>query len=139
MLNCPGAQHKGTVSRKTIACGPTLWCSMIINHLSFYYINKVISKKINAALFGGVGPGGFFPYLKQPGEAQWPHIFFLGHFPCMLAVLSEWEQFEALVCPQHQIAKGLRVRAFFPLLVWHSSSNTSCLALTRRELRPQET
>lgn len=112
---------------------------MIITYLSFYYINKVISKKIKATLFGGVGPGGFFSYLEQPGEAQWPHIFFLGHFSCMLAALSEWEQFEALVCPQHQVAKGLRVRAFFPLLVWHSSSNTSCLALSRWELRPQET
>lgn len=45
--------------------------------------------------------------------------------PMHLSALSEWEQFEALVCPQHQVAKGLRVRAFFPLLVWHSSSNTS--------------
>lgn len=105
----------------------------------FYYTNKVINKKIKATLFGGVGPGGFFPYLEQPGEAQCPHIFFLGHFPCMLAALSEWEQFEALICPQHQVAKGLRVRAFFPLLVWHSSSNTSCLALSRRDLRQQRT
>lgn len=105
---------------------------MIVICLSFYYINKIISKKTKATLFGEVGPGGFFPYLEQPGEAQCPHTFLLGHFPCMLAALSEWEQFEALVCPQHQVAKGLRVRAF-PLLVWHSSSNTSW------ELRQQET